>query len=518
MSCHIELCDITNCQRSVSHCSHTALLVEFTESHFVNPYLTAAHLHTVVADTYHDTLYLLQRRITQHRDTILRLTVRLVVDDIRNRVTHIRITRTLSLVAFGLRIGQHLEREIEIVGGRPYFVSVILVVVVIHSRLGQCQRNLVLVVVILQVGTQAHETGQVSTAQIRVFLHSLSVHKHLETLVVSHVVGRVLIYRTSIFRRQVMYPQHHRLFVQRNELRLTRVGLTRYSRRQHVVNRRLAGVLFDIHRLDIKRSACINRRSNRRKVFVVSTPFATNQIQRRKTQVRLLRAVSHVHTHKADRLEVTDITHCLHRSTVAAKRYLKLVPVHIYFLAVTQRHMRHFLLGDMLFADLHHIRAQDNLVLIVAFYLVQRIVIIDIFDIRRQSRSRSVRLVLILRVRRVTFGIIELLIAVQNRHRLFVVIRAAVVVIFITRRVIERRIRAGFPLTTHGLVRHFLTHGIHEIAVRIRALIREVQLLFLVQTVQTHVLPNTCSSLVREGYCRRCRTRHKTPDRRIHAV
>ena len=92
----------------------------------------------------------------------------------------------------------------------------------------------------------------------------------------------------------------------------------------------------------------------------------------------------------------------------------------------------------MLASHLHHIRTQDHPVLEVFLILVQRVIIVDILYIRLQSRSRSIILGLRLGVRRVAFRTIEMLIARQNRHLLFVKIRPSIIVEIISRRVIER--------------------------------------------------------------------------------
>ena len=211
--------------------------------------------------------------------------------------------------------------------------------------------------------------------------HSLCVYEHLQALVVTHVVSHVLIHGSRVFRRQVVYAQYHCLFVQRHELSLSRISLTGHTRRQNIVNRLLVVILLDVHGLYIQHRTRIDIRSQRIQVLCVRPPFATNQRHRRKTQVRLVLAVSHVQTHEPNRLEVTDITDLADIRAVAAKRNLKLIPRHFHFFAVTQGHFGDFALGYMLLADLHHVGSENDFVLVVPLDLVERIIVVDIFDI-----------------------------------------------------------------------------------------------------------------------------------------
>ena len=77
------------------------------------------------------------------------------------------------------------------------------------------------------------------------------MHEHLQVLVLPHVIAGVLVHRSGVMRAEVRYAQYHRLLVLRDQLGLTRVRLTAYSRRQDIVDRRAGTVLFDIHRLDV---------------------------------------------------------------------------------------------------------------------------------------------------------------------------------------------------------------------------------------------------------------------------
>ena len=171
------------------------------------------------------------------------------------------------------------------------------------------------------------------------------MHEHLQFLVVAHVVRCGPIHGSGITRAQVVDSQYHRLLVLRNQLSLPRVGLTRDARRKHVVDRSLAGVLFDIHRLHVDRSRRNGRIINRIEVFGALSPVTANQVQRSKTQVRLVLEIRQVHTNEADGLEVANGAHLV---VVAADRNLELIPCDHLLGTVSQRDHCLHLLRDML--------------------------------------------------------------------------------------------------------------------------------------------------------------------------
>ena len=134
------------------------------------------------------------------------------------------------------------------------------------------------------------------------------MHKHLQALVLTHIIYHILIYSARILWSQMIKTEYHGLLVLLNQLSLTRVCLTRYTRRQYVVDRRTIRVLFDIHRFYHHRTAGCIWISNVILVvcciliqtFGIVSPFATYQVQCCQTQVSLLREISHVDTCKTN--------------------------------------------------------------------------------------------------------------------------------------------------------------------------------------------------------------------------
>ena len=330
---------------------------------------------TVVAHTDHDGTDVLQRRISKHGNFVLRLVIRVIVDDIRDGVAYTFVACSFCLITCGLRVRQHFQREVEHVIFRPHGLAVGGGVVVIDARLGQNERNLVFVVVVAQVATHTDEARQVAVFEFRVDgTHLLGMNEHLQVLVLPHVIAGILIHRSCVVRTEVHHAQNHRLLVLRNQLSLTRIGLTAHTRWQHIVNRRTGTVLLDVHGLHVDGCACVNRRTDRRQVTRVLSPVAANEVERSKTQVCLFGAARQVHTHEADGLPVADRTYFLHTRAVAAERNLELIPRHLCGLTVSQRHFAYFLLRDVLAAYLHHVGTQDDFILVVFLVFVERIV------------------------------------------------------------------------------------------------------------------------------------------------
>ena len=190
-----------------------------------------------IADTDHNGRYFFERRVTEHGNLVLRFIRSLVKDDIRNSVADTFVAGSFGFVPryFGTR--EDLQREVEHVLFRPYFFAVEDIVVVIHARFGQMKWDLVFVVVVAQVRTEADETAQVAVFEFGIDGYLLGVDEHLQVLVLAHVVTRILVHRSGVTRTKVCHAENHRLLVLRNQLCLSRIGLTAHAGRQHIVDR-----------------------------------------------------------------------------------------------------------------------------------------------------------------------------------------------------------------------------------------------------------------------------------------
>ena len=467
----------------------------------------------VVAHTDHDGGYLFQRRVSEHGDLVLRLVVGVVIDDVWDSVAYALVACAFGLVPGGLGVREHLERKIEHVLLWPYRFTVGGGVVVIQPRCGQMQRDLIFIVVIAQVGTETDEAGEVAVLQFGInALQFLGMDEHLQVLVLPHVVARVLVHRPCVMRTEVRYAEDHRLLVLGDKLRLTGVGLTAYTRRQHIVDRRAGAVFLYVDGLHIDGCAGVDCRSDRCQVACVHTPVATDEVQRGETQVGLFLETGEVHTHEADGFPVADGADLLHAGAVAAERDLELVPCHILGRSVAKRHFADLLLGDMLAAYLHHVGTEDDLVLVVFLVLVEGVVLVDIFYIRREGGGGTVALCLLLRGGRVALRTVEMFVSRQNRHFLFVIVGASVVMEIIAGGVVTRReavIRPAVPYIGRDAALQFR---------KILAVCRPCQLLGSAQTVETHILTGAGAGFIAECYHGTRRLGDVTPDSRIYTT
>ena len=478
----------------------------------------------IISHTYHNGLYVLQRWITQHSNLIL-LLLR-VIHFIRNRISHIGISRTLRTIARHLCIRKHAQWEIKGVLLQPHFQSIFRTFVIVQSLWSEMQRNLILVIVILQVRTQTNETRQIFILYRLKVWHTFCVHEHLQSLVLTHIIGHILIHSTRIFWLQIIHFQHHGLFILCNQLCLSWVCLTGDTWRQNVVHWRTVWILLYIHRLHIQCAIRWIWVSNIELIirhiliqsFGIVAPLAAHQVKRGKTDMRLLLEVSHEDTRKANRLEVADITHLLHSCAIALQWNLKLIPLHWHHLIITQLHVRFHDAGYMLLTYAHHILlTQWDTITVEALSIIQCVVIIDILYIGVQCSSRTIWLI-ILGLWRVTFRSVVAFIAQQDWGLSCIIIIATIIVIVITRRVTSWRELIFRPHFPHIAI-HLSLQRLQILRIWVSTIIIEVHrvyLLFCCQSIQSHVLLLTCTCLIGKSHHRTGCTWRTAPYRTLH--
>ena len=124
-----------------------------------------------------------------------------------------------SHVAGLLQLGELAQLYVEHVLGRPYYGAFRVGVGAVVTGSRQRERYLVFVVVIVIVGTQAHEECQLSVLQVRgVDLKGVGMGKHLYALVVTHVVVGVLVYRNGGVVLHVVKVEAHSLLIVLHQL------------------------------------------------------------------------------------------------------------------------------------------------------------------------------------------------------------------------------------------------------------------------------------------------------------
>ena len=134
------------------------------------------------------------------------------------------------------------------------------------------------------------------------------MHKHLQAFVLAHIIYHVLVHRTCIFRRYIIQSQHHSLLILRYQLRLSRICLTGYTWRQHIVHRCTIRIFLYIHSLHIQRTrTCVwiayvvlVIRHILIQTFAIIAPLTTYKIQGCQTNMSFLIKTCQKHTSKTN--------------------------------------------------------------------------------------------------------------------------------------------------------------------------------------------------------------------------
>ena len=215
----------------------------------------------------------------------------------------------------------------------------------------------------------------------------------------------------------------------------------------------------------------------------------------------LLRKVRHEDTRKTYGLEVTDITHFLHRCAVTFQWNLELIPLHGSHLIVAQFDGSLHNAGYVLLPyALHILRAQRYMVTIEALAIVERIVVVNILYIRVQGRSTTISLILH-GLRRVTLRTVVTFVAKQDRCLCRIIVIAAIVVVVITCGVTSWReliLRPHFP---NGTI-HLVLQSFQILRIWVCTIIVEVHRIALLlggQSIESHVLFRACTCLIGES-------------------
>ena len=142
--------------------------------------------------------------------------------------------------------------------------------------------------------------------------------------------------------------------------------------------------------------------------------------------------VSQEHAGKTNRLKVTYITYRLHCRTITFQWNLKLIPSHLFLLAILQCHLCLHNAGYMLLPNtLQIFFPQRYMIAVKTLVIIQSIIIINILNIRLQCRCFSVWLI-VHHLRRVAFCAIKMFISHQHWNFILIVIISSIVVIIIT--------------------------------------------------------------------------------------
>ena len=211
----------------------------------------------------------------------------------------------LSLITLLLEIGKDAESHIKHILLRPDQLTVgrhITIVIAAWSREGEW--NLIFIIVILIVTTQTDKDSQFSILQVCCILfQGIGMGKHLNTLILTKIESRILVYSLCFSTGQVLDNKAQSLFVGFHQLWLTRILFTTDARRQYVVDRSLLGIFLKIHGTSLQGTTRCSTQ-----LLIISTPFTTYQVERSKAQDDRLLETGKEHTHETDAGEIIDIT------------------------------------------------------------------------------------------------------------------------------------------------------------------------------------------------------------------
>ena len=204
---HVDGGDVAQAQCGLGLRGPAALVVEVGHTQLVDPHHTTAIGTGVVAHTNQDHAHVAQRRVTQHRHAVGRTVgvgARVAVD-----ITDALGAAHLLEVALLLDVGEHIEVDVEHILLGPHLEAVSRRVVVVASGLGERDRHLVLVVVVLHITTQTDKDTHVAVVQLGVADESLAVDKHLQALIDAQVEAGVAVDAASVAGLQVVHLDLH---------------------------------------------------------------------------------------------------------------------------------------------------------------------------------------------------------------------------------------------------------------------------------------------------------------------
>ena len=356
----------------ITLCCPASFIVVFLQSQLVHPNLSRLRRSAKVAHTDDHGLYLTKRGITHDRNLVLRAV--LVVLGVE-AVVACRAFRLCTVAGF-LQSGKDAQRHIEHVLLGPHGTAVLRRVAVVVSLLRELQGNLVFVVVRFIVATQTHEDSQLIVSEAGdVLLEGMSMHEHLDVLVLAQVERGILIHGLRLSVAQIANHHRQRLLVALYELRLRRVGIATDARWQYIVDGCHVVVLLDVHSTD---SHLTRLRATIVKTLLVDAPIATHEEQRTEAHHHGMLETGEEHTHEAYRREVVDGTHAL---LVVVERDAELIPCDATVLAVTQRLRVLTLIDDVVATYDEVFGTYRHLVLIVFLIFVQRVVLVDVLHV-----------------------------------------------------------------------------------------------------------------------------------------
>ena len=327
---HVHIAEIGELHLQASGGSPTAVVIALQQAQFIDPYLTRLHLAGDVAHTYHHHLHVANGGITHHADLVAWLVGVIAAE----QLVETSAAQGLLGVAVLLHVGKHAQIDVEHILLWPYLTTVgIRVLIIIAAVRRQHQRNLVFVVVVLVVATQADKHRQLIVLQVCEVRHEVvGVDEHLHPFVLPQVERGILI--DSLRLSMLHIPHHHiqGLLIVLHQLRLGGVCGTADAWRQHVVHRNLIIVLLDVDSAHGEGGGLCGRSVQ---ALLIDTPLATHEVETSEAEHDRFLETRHKHSHEAHAGEVVDSALAPH---VFCQRDTELIPVDTRRIAIAQFH------------------------------------------------------------------------------------------------------------------------------------------------------------------------------------
>ena len=115
------------------------------------------------------------------------------------------------------------------------------------------------------------------------------------------------------------------------------------------------------------------------KILLIYSPLTSHKVKTTKAHHYRMFKTSEEHTHETNARQVCYTTHIF---LVIADRYSKLIPSHLFSLAISQFRFSLMNINDEIMSYLHIIRTNAHMILIVFLVFVESIVLIDVLNIR----------------------------------------------------------------------------------------------------------------------------------------
>ena len=200
MPAHVNHTDIAEVKTHAGLGCPTTITVEVGNTQFINPNdKVLGGTSRVVSHTNEHYPYLAQRRITHHIDMIASVIGVFLL--IPLGIGNFGVTCHLGGVSVFLDSSEHIKVEVEHILIGPDRKSIGRTVSTIMSWGSNYQRNLIFIIVVLDIRTHAHKERYVTILEIcSIVNESLMVNEHLQPLVSSKVKISVAVNATCITR------------------------------------------------------------------------------------------------------------------------------------------------------------------------------------------------------------------------------------------------------------------------------------------------------------------------------